>query len=89
MVQERNERERTTGRGLRSERGFTFIEIMVVVAILAILAALVIPRSHSLQLRLAAQFPTSVTTTGALTVVRLCDFAIVLGHVISSIWYSW
>ena len=28
----------------RSERGFTFIEIMVVVAILAILAALVIPR---------------------------------------------
>jgi general secretion pathway protein G len=29
---------------LRSERGFTFIEIMVVVAILAILAALVIPR---------------------------------------------
>ena len=29
---------------LRNERGFTFIEIMVVVAILAILAALVIPR---------------------------------------------
>ena len=29
---------------LRSERGFTFIEIMVVVAILAILAALVVPR---------------------------------------------
>ena len=29
---------------LRRERGFTFIEIMVVVAILAILAALVIPR---------------------------------------------
>jgi len=29
---------------LRSARGFTFIEIMVVVAILAILAALVIPR---------------------------------------------
>ena len=28
----------------RSERGFTFIEIMVVVAILAILAALVVPR---------------------------------------------
>src|SRR4026209_670598 len=29
---------------LRVERGFTFIEIMVVVAILAILAALVVPR---------------------------------------------
>lgn len=29
---------------LRDERGFTFIEIMVVVAILAILAALVVPR---------------------------------------------
>ena len=29
---------------LRAERGFTFIEIMVVVAILAILAALVVPR---------------------------------------------
>jgi general secretion pathway protein G len=29
---------------LRSEHGFTFIEIMVVVAILAILAALVVPR---------------------------------------------
>ncbi len=29
---------------LRQERGFTFIEIMVVVAILAILAALVVPR---------------------------------------------
>ncbi|WP_455245490.1 type II secretion system major pseudopilin GspG [Petrachloros mirabilis] len=29
---------------VRSERGFTFIEIMVVVAILAILAALVVPR---------------------------------------------
>jgi len=29
---------------LRSERGFTFIEIMVVVAIIAILAALVVPR---------------------------------------------
>ena len=28
----------------RTERGFTFIEIMVVVAILAILAALVVPR---------------------------------------------
>ncbi|MBH0178304.1 MAG: prepilin-type N-terminal cleavage/methylation domain-containing protein, partial [Nitrospira sp.] len=27
-----------------NERGFTFIEIMVVVAILAILAALVVPR---------------------------------------------
>jgi general secretion pathway protein G len=31
-------------RRLHSERGFTFIEIMVVVAILAILAALVVPR---------------------------------------------
>jgi general secretion pathway protein G len=31
-------------RRLRCERGFTFIEIMVVVAILAILAALVVPR---------------------------------------------
>src|SRR5262245_9360988 len=30
--------------GSRSDRGFTFIEIMVVVAILAILAALVVPR---------------------------------------------
>ncbi|MEK7761784.1 MAG: type II secretion system major pseudopilin GspG [Nitrospirota bacterium] len=29
---------------LRNQRGFTFIEIMVVVAILAILAALVVPR---------------------------------------------
>ncbi|HEY7532136.1 MAG TPA: type II secretion system major pseudopilin GspG [Nitrospiraceae bacterium] len=29
---------------IRSQRGFTFIEIMVVVAILAILAALVVPR---------------------------------------------
>lgn len=29
---------------LRADRGFTFIEIMVVVAILAILAALVVPR---------------------------------------------
>ena len=44
MVQERHEWEWTAGRGLRSDRGFTFIEIMVVVAILAILAALVIPR---------------------------------------------
>ena len=44
MVQDRHENERTAGRGLRSDRGFTFIEIMVVVAILAILAALVVPR---------------------------------------------
>src|SRR5918996_363795 len=33
-----------TGRAGRDERGFTFIEVMVVVAILAILAALVVPR---------------------------------------------
>ena len=33
--------ERVSQRLLQSERGFTFIEIMVVVAILAILAALV------------------------------------------------
>ncbi len=38
-----------------------------------------------LQLRLAAQFTASVTATRALTVVRLRDLAIVLGHVISSI----
>src|SRR4249920_3944542 len=44
MVQDRNVTGRTAGWGLRSERGFTFIEIMVVVAILAILAALVVPR---------------------------------------------
>ena len=44
MVQDRHENERTAGRGLRSDGGFTFIEIMVVVAILAILAALVVPR---------------------------------------------
>ncbi|BCA52906.1 General secretion pathway protein G [Nitrospira sp. KM1] len=36
--------ERQSAGRLRSERGFTFIEIMVVVAILAILAALVVPR---------------------------------------------
>ena len=36
--------ERGSQRLLQSERGFTFIEIMVVVAILAILAALVVPR---------------------------------------------
>ncbi|HLZ34913.1 MAG TPA: type II secretion system major pseudopilin GspG [Nitrospira sp.] len=36
--------ERVSQRLLQSERGFTFIEIMVVVAILAILAALVVPR---------------------------------------------
>jgi general secretion pathway protein G len=36
--------ERIGKRLLQSERGFTFIEIMVVVAILAILAALVVPR---------------------------------------------
>lgn len=34
----------TAGRRLYDTRGFTFIEIMVVVAILAILAALVVPR---------------------------------------------
>lgn len=41
-----NERmgDRTVFRVLAAERGFTFIEIMVVVAILAILAALVVPR---------------------------------------------
>jgi general secretion pathway protein G len=44
MVQDRYESERIAGRGLRSDGGFTFIEIMVVVAILAILAALVVPR---------------------------------------------
>ena len=44
MVQDRNTHERTVIRRLRSEQGFTFIEIMVVVAILAILAALVVPR---------------------------------------------
>lgn len=36
--------ERTCRAILRAEGGFTFIEIMVVVAILAILAALVVPR---------------------------------------------
>lgn len=35
---------RALTRGVAAERGFTFIEIMVVVAILAILAALVVPR---------------------------------------------
>lgn len=35
---------RAVSRVLAAERGFTFIEIMVVVAILAILAALVVPR---------------------------------------------
>ena len=30
--------------GMRDQRGFTFVEIMVVVAILAILAAIVVPR---------------------------------------------
>jgi general secretion pathway protein G len=44
MVQERNTSEGTLKLELRSDRGFTFIEIMVVVAILAILAALVVPR---------------------------------------------
>ena len=44
---------------------------------------------RTLQLRLAAQFAASVTATGALTVVRFRDLAIVLGHVISSIWNSW
>src|SRR5262245_54831531 len=36
--------ERACTAGLRSAQGFTFIEIMVVIAILAILAALVVPR---------------------------------------------
>jgi general secretion pathway protein G len=36
--------DHTSGRHLYDDRGFTFIEIMVVVAILAILAALVVPR---------------------------------------------
>lgn len=36
--------DRTSARRLDDDRGFTFIEIMVVVAILAILAALVVPR---------------------------------------------
>src|SRR5262245_66191530 len=36
--------ERACMGGLRSAQGFTFIEIMVVIAILAILAALVVPR---------------------------------------------
>jgi hypothetical protein len=40
--------------------------------------------SRRLQLRLAAQFAASVTATGASTVVRFRDLAIVLGHVISS-----
>jgi general secretion pathway protein G len=44
MAQHRHISERTVGRKLWSDRGFTFIEIMVVVAILAILAALVVPR---------------------------------------------
>src|SRR6478736_608844 len=44
MGQDRHTHERTVELELRSDRGFTFIEIMVVVAILAILAALVIPR---------------------------------------------
>lgn len=38
------DRIRRVGLTIRSQRGFTFIEIMVVVAILAILAALVVPR---------------------------------------------
>jgi general secretion pathway protein G len=36
--------DHTSSRHLDDDRGFTFIEIMVVVAILAILAALVVPR---------------------------------------------
>jgi general secretion pathway protein G len=44
MVQHQQSSARAAERGLRSDRGFTFIEIMVVVAILAILAALVVPR---------------------------------------------
>jgi general secretion pathway protein G len=44
MVQHRHRSALEAGREIQSERGFTFIEIMVVVAILAILAALVVPR---------------------------------------------
>jgi len=43
-VRQRTDRIRRIGLTIRSQRGFTFIEIMVVVAILAILAALVVPR---------------------------------------------
>jgi len=43
-VRAQSYKERICVQLLRSERGFTFIEIMVVVAILAILAALVVPR---------------------------------------------
>ncbi len=43
-MQANTETESAGRRLLHAERGFTFIEIMVVVAILAILAALVVPR---------------------------------------------
>ena len=43
-MRQRTDRIRRIGLTIRSQRGFTFIEIMVVVAILAILAALVVPR---------------------------------------------
>ncbi len=44
LVQQETDNVREIVRAIRSQRGFTFIEIMVVVAILAILAALVVPR---------------------------------------------
>lgn len=43
-MQQETDNVREIVRAIRSQRGFTFIEIMVVVAILAILAALVVPR---------------------------------------------
>jgi general secretion pathway protein G len=44
VVLQGTERIRRIAHTIRSQGGFTFIEIMVVVAILAILAALVVPR---------------------------------------------
>lgn len=44
LVQEGTNSIRDIRNTIRSQHGFTFIEIMVVVAILAILAALVVPR---------------------------------------------